>query len=80
MSTPSDPSDSQPSPARQRAEARKQKILTRGNDRLAKITGAMKGHQDPVTQNHPSGWFTQSLDYFSSILTASLHCLPNQLS
>ena len=32
-----------PSPARLRAEARKQKILSKGNDRLAKITGAMKG-------------------------------------
>ncbi|KAH9465669.1 hypothetical protein Pst134EA_013551 [Puccinia striiformis f. sp. tritici] len=31
-----------PSPARLRAEARKQKILSKGNDRLAKITGAMK--------------------------------------
>ncbi|CAH7686431.1 hypothetical protein BY996DRAFT_7417500 [Phakopsora pachyrhizi] len=39
------PSPAAPSPARLRAEARKQKILSKGNDRLAKITGAMKGHQ-----------------------------------
>ncbi|OAV96280.1 hypothetical protein PTTG_03481 [Puccinia triticina 1-1 BBBD Race 1] len=34
-----------PSPARLRSEARKAKILARGNDRLAKITGAMKSSQ-----------------------------------
>lgn len=40
---PSASDSSTPSPARLRAEARKQKILSKGNDRLAKITGAMKG-------------------------------------
>ncbi|KAH9819209.1 hypothetical protein DFH28DRAFT_1105623 [Melampsora americana] len=45
-------SETQPSPARQRAEARKQKLLSQGNDRLAKITGAMKGHQTNPT--HPN--------------------------
>lgn len=48
-------SETQPSPARLRAEARKQKLLTQGNDRLAKITGAMKGHQPiPPTTSQSS--------------------------
>jgi len=49
-----------PSPARLRAEARKQKILSKGNDRLAKITGAMKGshtyihsESEPVASEPP---------------------------
>ncbi|EGG12920.1 uncharacterized protein MELLADRAFT_114977 [Melampsora larici-populina 98AG31] len=47
-------SETQPSPARQRAEARKQKLLTQGNDRLAKITGAMKGHQPAPSSTQSS--------------------------
>lgn len=78
----------QPSPARQRAEARKQKLLTQGNDRLAKITGAMKGHQSPPTptpstqthQDPPEVDISNLSNTSPSLLPKSSTSNPNSLN